>query len=138
MKKVLLTMLVLVFGMTFATAHAQEMMDAHQADKTTTKIRKVSYQCATGGKILVKYGFNRQKQPTYAEAHLGGKSRFLPINLAQSDVAGTFFGDENSWQIGTDALTLNNYQRTDVLIQDPDAKIIYKTCKVVSHQRVKG
>lgn len=119
-------------------AHAQATMDAATADKTAVKVRQVTYKCTTGGTTKVTYGFNKQKLPTYAEANLGGKTRFLPINLARSDVAGTFFGDEDSWQIGSDALTLNNYHKSDVLIQDPSANTAYKGCKVSKVKRIKG
>lgn len=129
----------LVFGALLSgTAHAEQTMDAHEADRTTTKIRQVTYKCATGGTVKVNYGFNKQKLPTYAQVHLGGKTRFLPINLAHSDLAGTFFGDENSWRIGAGALTLGNYHKSDVLIQDPDSNITYKTCKVTHTKKVKG
>lgn len=119
-------------------AHAQATMDAATADNSAVKVRQVTYKCATGGTTKVTYGFNQQKLPTYAEANLGGKTRFLPINLNRSDLAGTFFGDENSWQIGTDALTLGNYHKSDMLIQDPSANIAYKSCKVVKIKYIKG
>lgn len=128
---------VLALGMLTGVAHA-ETMDARQADATTTKVRQVSYQCATGGKVKVSYGFNKQKLPTYAQAHLGGKTRFLPINLAHSDIAGTNFGDDNSWNIGTSALTLGNYHKADLLVQDPNSTIAYKNCRVVSTKKIKG
>lgn len=119
-------------------AHAEALMDAHEADKTTTKIRQVSYQCTKGGALKVNYGFNKQKLPTYAQASLGGKTRFLPINLQHSDLAGTSFGDENSWRIGTDALTLANYQKSDILVEDPNSNITYKHCRVTNTKKIKG
>lgn len=119
-------------------SHASDLMDARQADETATKVRQVTYQCAKGGNVKVTYGFNAQKLPTFAQAHLGGKTRFLPINLKHSDMVGTSFGDENSWKIGGSAITLGNYHKSDVIIQDPNSVIEYKTCKVVATKKVKG
>lgn len=128
----------LACGVLFSGVASAEVMDPAQADTTTTKVRQVTYSCAKGGNIKVTYGFNKQNLPTYAQAHLGGKTRFLPINLAHSDIAGTSFGDDNSWNIGTNALTLNNYHKSDILVQDPDSRITHKTCKVASTKKIKG
>lgn len=130
---------IFALGVAFTgVAHAEATMDAAKADETATKVRQVSYSCNKGGAVKVTYGFNKQKLPTYAEAHLGGKTRFLPINLAHSDVAGTSFGDENSWAISGGAMTLGNYHKSDVLIMDPNSEIQYKHCKVVSTKKIKG
>ncbi len=119
-------------------AHAGDLMDARTAADTATKIRQVTYQCTTGGKVAVKFGFNKQNLPTFAEAHLGGKTRFLPINLAHSDIASTSFGDENSWTIGSSAMTLANYHKSDILVMDPNAVIEHKYCKVTNVKKLKG
>lgn len=119
-------------------AHADDLMDARTADETATKVREVTYQCTTGGQVKVHFGFNKQKLPTFAESHLGGKTRFLPINLKHSDIAGTLFGDENGWRIGSSAITLGNYHKSDILVQDPDSLITHKYCKVVKVKKVKG
>ena len=130
---------IFVLGVAFTgVAHAEATMDAAKADKTATKVRQVSYSCGIGGAVKVTYGFNKQKLPTYAKVNLGGKTRFLPINLNRSDVAGTLFGDENSWMLGTDALTLGNYHRSDIIIQDPESQLSYKDCRVVYTKKVKG
>ncbi|MFA9486825.1 adhesin [Moraxella haemolytica] len=129
---------VLALGLAFAgTAHAQTM-DARQADATATKVRQVTYQCNAGGRVTVNFGFNKHNLPTFAEARLGGKTRFLPINLSASDNVDTNFGDENSWNISTDALTLNNYHKSSLMVQDSDSSIAYKNCRVVSTKRIKG
>lgn len=130
---------VLALGLSFtATANAQRTMDAYQAAQAANKVRQVTYSCTTGGTVQVNYGFNNQELPTYAEANLGGKTRFLPINLARSDISGTTFGDDNGWQISGTALQLNNYHRSDVLIHDPAAQTAYKGCYVVGTKRIKG
>ncbi|AKG06865.1 hypothetical protein AAX05_00085 [Moraxella bovoculi] len=128
----------LVLGMALTGVAHAETMDARQADATTTKVRQTAYQCSIGGKVKVTYGLNKQNLPTYAKAHLGGKTRFLPINLAHSDIAGTSFGDENSWNIDTSALTLNNYHKADLMVQDPDSVIAYKNCRVIGTKKIKG
>lgn len=138
MKAVKIIAPVLAFGVLFSGVASAEVMEPSEAHATTTKVRQVTYSCTKGGKVKVNYGFNNKKLPTYAEAHLGGKTRFLPINLAHSDSAGTAFGDENSWTIGSSAITLGNYHKTDVLVLDPNSEIQYKNCKVVSTKKVKG
>ncbi|WP_457920461.1 ACP-like domain-containing protein [Moraxella catarrhalis] len=45
----------------------------------------------------MNYGFNNQGLPIYAEANLGGKTRFLPINLVESIGELMIFGDDNDW-----------------------------------------
>ncbi|WP_323843443.1 DUF7606 domain-containing protein [Moraxella sp. Pampa] len=119
-------------------ASASDLMDARTADETATKIREVTYQCKIGGKVKVNFGFNEQKLPTFAESYLGGKVRFLPINLTHSNIASTLFGDENSWMIGSSAITLGNYHKSDILVQDPDSVIAYKHCKVIKVNKLKG
>lgn len=125
-------------GVLFSGAASAEVMEPAEAHETATKVRQVTYQCGKGGQVKVTYGFNAEKLPTYAEAHLGGKTRFLPINLAHSDAAGTSFGDENSWRIGSAAITLGNYHKSDVLIQDPNSEIAYKHCKVTATKKISG
>lgn len=130
---------VFILGMAFSgVANASDLMDARTADKSATKVREVTYQCAIGGKVVVNFGFNKQKLPTFAESHLGGKTRFLPINLKHSDIAGTLFGDENGWRIGASAITLGNYHKSDILVEDPNSVITYKHCKVVKVKKIKG
>lgn len=138
MKAVKIVAPLLACGVLFSGVASAEVMEPSEAHATATKVRQVTYSCNKGGQIKVKYGFNKQNLPTYAEAHLGGKTRFLPINLARSDIAGTFFGDDNSWTIGGSALTLHNYHKSDVLIQNPNSEIQYKSCKVANVKKLKG
>lgn len=137
--KVLKFIAPLALALVTTVSHASDTLDSGQAVKDATKVRQVTYTCATGGKVTVKYGFNRQEQPTYAEAFVGGKNRFMPINLARSDVAGTFFGDEGSYTLGVDTLTLNNYHKVSLAsIQDPASDITHKNCRVASIKKIKG
>lgn len=93
----------------------------------------------------MNYGFSDQALPTYAEANLGGKTRFLPINLVES--AGNFmhFGDDKDWQIlgvylqlDNDgfSLQLDNDHHSGIIIY-PDAEADY-ACDVVGTKRIKG
>ncbi|UNU74237.1 adhesin [Moraxella nasovis] len=135
--KMIAPLFVLGVGLS-GVASAQTTMNPETADNTAVKVRQVTYQCNIGGTTKVTYGFNRQNLPTYAEMNLGGKSRFLPINLERSDIAGTYFGNDDSWQIGTDVLTLGNYHKSDVIIHSPAAETAYKGCHVVKVKRIKG
>ncbi|PSJ81018.1 adhesin [Neisseria iguanae] len=116
------------------------MIQPDEAREITTKVRQVTYNCSIGGRVGVTYGFDKQKYPTYAQARLGGKNRFLPINWQHSDVAtdSFSFGDENTWTIGGSSLTLGSYHNSNVLILSPGSKISYKNCKVASIKKVKG
>ena len=131
--------LVPALALVATVSHASDILDHKQAVRDTTKVRQVNYTCATGGRLTVKYGFNEQSQPTSAEAVVGGKNRFMPINLARSDVSGTFFGQEDSYTLGVDALTLGNYHRVGLAsIQDPASEIMHKDCRVASIKKIKG
>lgn len=56
-------------------AHAAgEQSDAREAHESTVKTSTVKYSCQNGKKLSVKYGFNKQGIPTYAEAKLSGKN----------------------------------------------------------------
>ena len=89
-------------------------------------------------KISVTYGFNKQNLPTFAEAHLNGKKRFLPINLGRSDDVDTVFGDEDNYSIMSSELRLGNYHKSSINIQDASSKIVYKGCDVKSIKKIKG
>ena len=90
----------------------------------------------------MNYGFSDQALPTYAEANLGGKTRFLPINLVESVDEFMHFGDDNDWQILGFYLQLDNDHHSDILIypDDADAKASYASylCDVVGTKRIKG
>ncbi|WLF83733.1 adhesin [Moraxella sp. ZY210820] len=130
MKKLLQTIvpaaLLSVGLMATATANAQTAQEAHASTVTT---KQVTYVCSGKKPVKVTYGFNKQGLPTYAQAVLNGKARFMPINLAHSDFVGTHFGNENSYTLGTDAITVKNYKKSTILVTTPDNEIIYKNCK---------
>lgn len=90
----------------------------------------------------MNYGFSDQALPTYAEANLGGKTRFLPINLTESVGNFMHFGDDNDWQISGVYLQLDKDHHSDILIypDDADAKASYASylCDVVGTKRIKG
>lgn len=120
-------------------AHAQQTMDARQASDTATKIRQVTYQCQSGKKLNVRYGFNKQQLPTFAQATVNGKTRFMPINLALSDNTGTTFGDENNYSLAAGYMTLNNYNKISIVgINAPDGEFSHKGCKPVSSKKIRG
>lgn len=133
--KAVISGLALVASM--GVAHADELMDARQADESTVAKRQVVYQCQGGKSVKVVYGFNKQNLPVYAQANLNGKSRFMPINLAHSDNVSTRFGDDNNFSLGVSAMTLSNYHKVGVdTIQSPASDILYKGCKVKSVKKV--
>ena len=113
-------------------------MEASESYDTAVKIRQVNYSCQSNKKVSVTYGFNKQNLPTFAEANLNGKKRFLPINLGRSDDVDTVFGDEENFSIMTGALRLNNYHKSSANIQDASSEIIYKGCNVKSIKKLKG
>lgn len=84
----------------------------------------------------MNYGFSDQALPTYAEANLGGKTRFLPINLTESVGNFMHFGDDNDWQIAGLYLQLDNDHHSGIDIY-LDAKAEY-ACDAVSTKRIKG
>ncbi|BFU59856.1 MULTISPECIES: DUF7606 domain-containing protein [Rodentibacter] len=105
--------------------------DAQTMHEQTKKERKVQYICQGKQKVTVTYGFNQQNLPTFAQANVNGKLRFMPINLYRSDNTGTVFGDENNFSLmaSGDALTLKNYKKLPMMIQTPASEIVYKNCK---------
>lgn len=114
-----------------ASAYAND--NAHEDAATmaaqTVKTQTVKYACQSGKKVTVKYGFNKQNLPTYAEAHLNGKTRFMPVNLNLSDAAGTHFGDDNNFSLAGDAFDYKTVRKSYVNIQDPASNILFKGCK---------
>lgn len=121
-----------------ALAYTDQVMDPAQSYDTAVKVRQVNYTCQSNKKLSVTYGFNKQNLPTYAQANLNGKDRFLPINLGRSDTVDTVFGDEENFSIMSNAMRLNNYHKSSINVQDASSKILYKGCEVQSVKRVKG
>lgn len=112
-------------------------MDAREADESTVYERQVDYTCQGGKKLTAKYGFNEQKLPTFAQITAAGKSRFMPVNLARSDLAGTMFGDENNYSLLSSSLTLGNYHTSKLaMVENPASNTLYKSCKVQSTKRL--
>ncbi|HDL5698468.1 TPA: adhesin [Mannheimia haemolytica] len=110
-------------------AHAAgEQSDAREAHESTVKTSTVKYSCQSGKKLNVKYGFNKQGIPTYAEAKLNGKTRFMPINLNTTNASGTSFGDENNFSLYGDPMEFANHRKASVNIQSPASEILYKGC----------
>ena len=121
-----------------AMAYTDEVMDPATSHDMAVKVRKVNYTCGSNEKLSVTYGFNKQFLPTYAQANLNGKDRFLPINLGRSDTVDTVFGDEENFSIMTDAMRLNNYHKLSINVQNANSEIVYKGCNVRSVQKLKG
>lgn len=114
-------------GAAFAN-DAKPHEDAAKMASATVKTRTVQYVCQGGKKVSVKYGFNKQNLPTYAEAKLNGKTRFMPINLHYSNDASTEFGDENNFSLAAEAFNYGSVKKASVSISAPDSEILYKVC----------
>lgn len=123
--------------MAAAPAYAQDRphSDAREAHQSTVKTSSVRYVCQQGKRVNVKYGFNRQNIPTYAEARLNGKTRFMPINLYNTDATGTEFGDENNFSLYGDAMAFSNHRRADINIHSPAGEVLFKGCKPQKQKR---
>lgn len=130
--------LMAALGSTSALAYSDNVMEPSESYDTAIKHRQVNYTCQNNNKVSVTYGFNRQYLPTFAEADLNGKTRFLPINLARTDNVSTVFGDEDNFSIMTGPLRLNNYHKSSANIQNAKSEILYKGCNVVSIVKLKG
>ena len=127
-----------MLGSGSAMAYSDQVMEPSESYDSAVKHRQVNYTCQNNKKVSVTYGFNKQNLPTFAEANLNGKKRFLPINLGRSDMVDTVFGDEEYFSIMTGALRLNNYHKSSANIQDASSEIIYKGCNVKSIKKLKG
>ena len=127
-----------MLGSGSAMAYSDKVMEPSESYDSAVKHRQVNYTCQNNKKVSVTYGFNKQNLPTFAEANLNGKKRFLPINLGRSDMVDTVFGDEENFSIMTGALRLNNYHKSSANIQDASSEIIYKGCNVASIRKLKG
>ncbi len=130
--------LMAMLGSGSAMAYSDKVMEPSESYDSAVKHRQVNYTCQNNKKVSVTYGFNKQNLPTFAEANLNGKKRFLPINLGRSDMVDTVFGDEEYFSIMTGALRLNNYHKSSANIQDASSEIIYKGCNVKSIKKLKG
>ncbi|OAV27101.1 adhesin [Moraxella catarrhalis] len=128
---------VLALGLSFtAIANAKDTLSVRSAKQLTNKVRQVTYSCPTGDTVQVNYGFNDQGLPTYAEANLGGKTRFLPLNWTESGGEAMTFGDDKDWQIFGVYLQPDNDRHSGIHIY-PDAEPSYR-CDVVGTKRIKG
>ena len=130
--------LISMLGSGSAMAYSNKVMEPSESYDSAVKHRHVNYTCQNNKKVSVTYGFNKQNLPTFAEANLNGKKRFLPINLGRSDMVDTVFGDEENFSVMTGALRLNNYHKSSANIQDASSEIIYKGCNVKSVKKLKG
>ncbi|MDO4222932.1 MAG: adhesin [Acinetobacter sp.] len=107
-----------------------QVKDPQKAAAETKKVRSVNYTCDQGKKVKVRYGFDKQGNPTYAEFKSDGKKRFMPLNLKHSNAASTTFGDENSFNMGlSKPISAKSYKSANALILDPASQIQYKNCK---------
>ncbi|MGM8897755.1 MULTISPECIES: ACP-like domain-containing protein [unclassified Psychrobacter] len=130
--------MMVALGSGSAIAYSDNVMEPSESYDTAIKHRQVNYTCQNNKKVSVTYGFNKQYLPTFAEANLNGKKRFLPINLGRSDNVGTVFGDEENFSIMTGPLRLNNYHKSSANIQNAKSEILYKGCDVASIVKLKG
>lgn len=132
MKKLLITLgcVTLAACSTVSMQNKAPTLDAAKSADTTVVTKTVSYQCQSHKKVTVTYGFDKQNKPTYAQAFLNGKVRFMPLNPKQTDQVDTVFGDENNFSLATSYMNAENYQ-VPMLITDPAQEIIFKNCDVV-------
>lgn len=139
MKKFIRTLLPVLALTVAAHVHANvaEQSDPREMVESTVKVRTVNYTCQGGKKLSVKYGFNKQNYPTYAEAKVNGKVRLMPINLHHSDDVTTAFGDDNNFSLMGDALTVENYQKSIINVQSPSSEITHKGCSAKKSRRAK-
>lgn len=131
MKKSLIYMTALGLAMVGMNANANlaAQEDAATVHAQTVSKKAANYTCQSGKKIKVTYGFNKQGLPTYAQANLNGKSRFMPINLNRSGDNNTVFGDENNFSLTAHTeLNSRNYRKTNFMIFSPSSEILYKDC----------
>lgn len=111
---------------------------AQESAESTVKERQVTYSCLNRKTVKVTYGFNKQNLPTFAQAKLRGKNWFMPINLHRSDNVDTVFGDDDNYNIMSDAMTLQNYHRSSINVQDATGEILFKNCTAKSSRKLKG
>ena len=102
--------------------------DEYEAAANTVMKKSVKYRCQNGKRTKVTYGFNKQGLPTYAQAYINGKTRFMPVNLYHSDIVSSAFGDENNFSLMSDVITAKNYRKSHINIQSPSSEIVYKGC----------
>lgn len=102
--------------------------DPAAAAKNAVKKQSVSYTCQGGKKLTVTYGFNAQNLPTYAQAKISGKSRFMPINLNRTELVSTVFGDENNFSVMADSINFSNVRKSSINVQSPASEILFKNC----------
>lgn len=127
--KVTTIILLTMSSAAYATSQPQE--DPREILDATVKTKNVKYTCQSGKKLTVKYGFNKQNLPTYAEATLNGKKRFMPVNLHRSDNVSTIFGDENNFSVLGGVITYKNVGRSSVNVQSPASEILFKSCQAI-------
>ncbi|MDO4251546.1 MAG: adhesin [Moraxella sp.] len=127
--KVTTIILLTMSSAAYATSQPQE--DPREMLDATVKTKNVKYTCQSGKKLTVKYGFNKQNLPTYAEATLNGKKRFMPVNLYRSDNVSTIFGDENNFSVLGGVITYKNVGSSSVNVQSPASEILFKSCQAI-------
>ncbi len=113
-----------------AFAYTDEVMDPRESYESAVTVKIARYTCLNDRKVVVKYGFNKEHQPTYSYVYLSGKLRFLPINLAKSNNMDTVFGDEQNFRVMSNAFNVYNYQKSSINIQDVNSKILFKNCSI--------
>lgn len=133
MKKTLICMATLGLALAATSVYAQPTSqpqnDPADAQAQTVTTKSASYKCQSGKKITVTYGFNKQGLPTYAQASLNGKSRFMPTNLYRSDNMQTVFGDEDNFSWAGGYVTSKNYTKTNFTVFSPSSEILFKDCR---------
>lgn len=132
MKKSFVCIATLGLALVSTSAFANDMPheDAASVHAQTVSKKSVNYRCQSGKKVTVTYGFNKQNLPTYAQATLNGKSRFMPVNLSRTDSTGTVFGDENNFSLSTGPrMTGKNYRSISMMVTSPSSEILFKSCK---------
>lgn len=121
----ILTTLALSVVATAAFA-APKPIDADKITKRTT----VAYQCADGGRVSVKYGFNAAGIPVTASTKIAGATRTMKYNQRVSDNVTTLFSNAQGYKLGAEAFEWGNVRKASLsTITDSKDNIVFKSCK---------
>lgn len=98
------------------------------ANKVTKSVN-VAYQCAKGGKVNVRYGFNAAGIPATATVKIAGKNRVMQYDQRTSDNVSTNFNNAQGFKLGAEAFELNNVRKASIsTITNGQNVIAFKGC----------
>lgn len=107
------------------TAVMAAPINANKVTKSTT----VAYQCAKGGKVSVRYGFNAAGVPATATVKIAGANRVLQYDQRVSDNVTTHFQNKQGYKLGAEAFDVKNVRKASIsTITNGKDVIAYKNC----------